>query len=517
MKIPYEIFMSTMLSECYARRHMIFALFAVISLTMLTAGFIWPKKYMAFSIVHVDESNILQSLMQGTAEATMPTDHAANAREIIYGEKIMDSVLYDIDLANRTDSDVVIEKAKQKMKDRVKVSAVGANLLRIEYQDSDPKRTYDAVNRITELYIQEGKKAKRDESQSAYDFIDKQVKEYLVKLTAAEEELRQFHSKNPSARPGTQTIVSERISDIQNQIEQAKMELSEAEIKRRSLRKQLNGEAAISLAQSSESQYITKIAALEDELQRLRLDYKDTHPDIVRVKHQIVDLKEAMEKDAVLREQEMKRAKQTGTKYVDKTIVSNPLYQELRSNAAKTDTQIATLKARIEEMNKMLENVYERAKNISGGEATLAKLTRDYTVNQEIYQDLLRRRENARVSKNLDQDQKGLTLSVQEPAKVPIIASGMRFIHFALAGLVLGIAIPLALVFVIVKYDPRVRFSEIINNNLNVPVIADIHKISTDSELVHERHELIKLGYGVLAIFAIYAVVGIIKMTGMFS
>ena len=93
-------------------------------------------------------------------------------------------------------------------------------------------------------------------------------------------------------------------------------------------------------------------------------------------------------------------------------------------------------------MQKMLRNEYERAKRIHGGEATLIKLTRDYDVNQGIYQDLLKRLENARVSRNLDMEQQGLSFKIQEPAKVPLLPTGVRFIHFAIAGIVLGIAVP---------------------------------------------------------------------------
>ena len=44
----------------------------------------------------------------------------------------------------------------------------------------------------------------------------------------------------------------------------------------------------------------------------------------------------------------------------------------------------------------------DRSRRIAASESALAELTRDYEVNRDIYQDLLKRRENARVSMNLD-------------------------------------------------------------------------------------------------------------------
>jgi polysaccharide chain length determinant protein (PEP-CTERM system associated) len=516
MRIAPEVFVSTLIGECYVRRNTIFSVFALVSLTLLTVGYFWPKEYVAFTIVHVDEQNILQSLMRGTAETTQPNDHASNAREIIYGEKIMDAVIKDARLATEDSTKLELEKLKEEIKKHTVIRGIGDNLIRIQYEDNEPNRTYTAVKRMTELFIEEGEKSKNEESQNAYEFINKQVDEYLVKLTKVEEELRNFHSNNLDARPGLEAEISQRISTIQSNIEQAKLQLREALIKKESIKEQLAGEAAITISQSKEGQYRSKIINLQDELERLRLDYKETYPDIVRIKHQIEDLKEAMSMEVRKREEAKVSARKTGQPYIDEAIVLNPLYQELRSSAASTDTEIATLRARINEMNKMLEKVYERARKIFGGEATLARLTRDYQVNQEIYQDLLRRRENARVSKNLDEEQKGLTISIQEPAKVPIIPNGLRFIHFALMGVFLGVAIPIGLVYLVLIYDPRVRFSEIVSSELSIPVFAEIPKITTEQERVSERRNIMLLGVGLLLIIIIYMFVGWMKLTGTF-
>ena len=517
MKIPFEIFISTLFSECYARRNTIIAIFAVVSLLMLATGYYLPKKYQAFTIVHVDEVNILQSLMEGAAEATQPGDYAANAVEIIFGDKIMDSVLADANFIDEDASELGIEILKQQIRKRTSIRSVGDNLLRIEYQDNDPERTYITAKRMTELFIEEGEKSKRMESQNAFNFIDKQVNKYLIKLTKVEEELRSFHSNNLDSRPGLEAAISQKINTLQSKLEQAHLDLREAQTRKKSFKEQLYGEAAISINQSKEGQYKSKIMTLQDEMERLLLDYQDTYPDIVRLKHQINDLKEAMANEIKQRKQADSIEKKPSESYVDKAITTNPLYLELRSNAASTDTEIATLKARIKEMNKNLDNAYEQAKKIFGGETTLARLTRDYQVNQEIYQDLLRRRESARVSKSLDQDQQGLTFSIQEPARVPIIPTGIRFIHFAMAGILLGVAIPIALVWMLLLYDPRVRFSEIIINDLNIPVVAEISKITTEYEHLQERKDIMMIGLGLLGIFIVYGLVGWFKLTGMFQ
>jgi len=513
MRLPIEELLKALLGEVYNRRNTIFVGFVVISLSLLAIGTIWPKKYTSTSIILADESNILQPLMQGTAEATRVTNHVDNAREIIFGEKIMNQVLTEAGWMKTNPSEVEQAQIKKTLKRQITIE--GSNsLIKIGYRDSKPMRAYITAKRMAELFIEEGEKSKINESQAAYDFIEKQVNEYLAKLTKVEEQLREFRSNNPDARPGLETEVSARITRLTSDIERTHLELRETMIRADSLQKQLSGEAAITISQSKEGQYRAKIAELQTSLETLRLDYKETYPDIVRLKHQIEDLKLSMSNEVRNREAAKSKAASTGTKFIDESISLNPLYQQLRSDASSTETQIATLHARMNEMNKMLENEYTRARRIHGGEAALAKLTRDYQVNQEIYQDLLRRMERARVSKNLDMENQGLTFKIQEPAKIPLLPTGIRFMHFAMAGIVLGLVAPIGLIYVMLQIDPRVRFSKIISAELNIPVLAEIHQISSRSEKRKTKINLIVLSVGFLMVLIIYGYVSWLKYTG---
>ena len=198
MNIPFDEILKALIAECYSRRNMIIAVFCIISLALLGVGTIWPKKYTSYSIIHIHKTNILQSLMRGTAESTKPVDHVANAREIIYGDKIISAILHDAHWLNKEVlSDVEQEKLKQDIKKHIKIEKVGQNLIKISYVDSNPSRAFVTAKRLAELFVAEGEKSKSKESQAAYDFIDMQVKQYLHKLTEVETNLSKFRSENP--------------------------------------------------------------------------------------------------------------------------------------------------------------------------------------------------------------------------------------------------------------------------------------------------------------------------------
>ncbi len=517
MQIPYEDLFKALVAECYAKRNMIFALFVIISLTTLYFGASWPKIYTTFTIIHVDETNILKSLMRGTAETTQTIDHEANATEIIFGEVIMNGILKDAGWLESEPSKIKQERIKQGIKNRIEIKSIAKGLLRIEYRDVEPERAYITVKRLTELFILEGERAKSRESNTAFKFIDKQVTEYLNKLTKVESDLRDFRSKNPDARAGLQTEVSQRITRLQRNLEQAKLDLREAQIRKKSLNKQLSGEAVITISSSREGQFQTKIATLQEKLELLRLDYNDTYPDILRIKDQLHALKQSLNTEVEKRAEAQKNAKSEGKSYIDQGILLSPLYQELRSNAATTETAVATLKARIKDMNNMLNTEFARSKRINDGEAELSMLTRDYEVNKGIYQDLLKRRENARVSQSLDMENTSLSYEIQEPAKLPLIPTGLRFLHFMIAGILLGIIIPVGFIFMLLQFDPRVRFSQIISKELELPVLTEIQYINSYSELRSNKVNIFFIVLGVTAVISVYGYVGWFKLVGNIS
>jgi len=498
--------------ECYSRRNLIFLLFIIISFSLLTTGIFWPKKYTAFTIIHIDDVSILQPLMRGAAETSRSTDHVANAEEIIFGEKIMRQLLHDIGWMENMPTEIQQEKIKEEIKNNLEIKDIGKNLLKIQYSDQNQMRAYTTAKRVGELFIEAGEESKVAESLSAYNFISSQVDDYLEKLVKIEGDLRIFRSNNPDARPGLQNVVANRVSQLQQKLENTHLLLKETKIKRDSIKDQLSGEAAITISQSKEGRIREQLSEFQTQLELLRLDYRDTYPDIVRFKAQIKDLNSALENEVSNRQIVREEAKKTGKTYVDESIILSPLYQELRSAYSSTETEIATLKARLKALNKSLDQEHIREKKIFSGEETLSQLTRNYKVNQDIYQDLLKRLESARVSRNLDEEQKGFTFKIQEPAKIPLIPTGIRFMHFALAGLILGFLLPVALIYVFLILDPRVRHSQIIYNELEIPILAVVNTIKTSVDRKKIKINIFFLSTSFLIVMALYSYVCWLKL-----
>ena len=467
--------------EARRRKLALGVMFAVIALAALAIGIALPRKFESSTTILVQESNIVTGLMEGRAVATGVADRAGIAREVIFSRKVMNEILAAGGWMARVPPPSPIEQDRliENITNHTQITSPRDNLIEISYSDSEPQRTLKVTERLAELFIQESLAAKEHESRNAFEFIDGQVQSYHKKLTDAEDKLKNYREANVDARPGGEADSNARIVQLRNQVEQARLELMEQRSRESALHAQVSGESEITSVQTRASAYRVQLAELQNQLDKLLLTYTDDYPDVVHIRHQIQDLREALARED---QQARTRPRGNGPSASDDSIQYNPLYQDLKGKLNEASRNSSATSSRLSATEQMLNSELERSKRIADSEAELSELTRDYEVNRDIYQDLLKRRENARVSMDLDQKQQGLTFRIQEPAVLPMRPSGLRMLHFAIAGLLVGVLAPLGLLFGYARLDPRVRSAAQIEQLVGIPVLATVPAYHTPAD-----------------------------------
>src|SRR5882672_9118611 len=160
--LPEQI-AKALITESFHSRRLVVAIFVIVNAVALTVGWLWPKGYTASTSILVDERTIIQPLMAGAAVATDALDRSKNAREVIFGRKIMDSILEYGGWLKTTPSVEERESLIEGIKKRTTITPVGKNILRIEYHDDDPRRTFRVTEKLAELFMQESIAAKAAE------------------------------------------------------------------------------------------------------------------------------------------------------------------------------------------------------------------------------------------------------------------------------------------------------------------------------------------------------------------
>lgn len=449
------------------------AIFAATAVLFLVLGLLNPPTYKSSATVLVQDNSTLVPLMEGRTAAPNDASRALISRDVLFGQRVMAEVLkaggWDVQAITPADRErlvkSVIDRTEVSVTERtpVRSSDPKLSLVKITYSDSDAKRAHAVATRYSEALIEQVLEAKAQSSKSAYQFIDAQVEKYQVALAEADKKLQQYRSTNPDAMPGVDTDVAARIAELRRAADNASMDLADAGAQEHQVLRQLSRESPVTTI-SRGTQANAQLAALQAEESRLMLSYTAQHPDVLMVRNQIREL-----------QGQMRSGRMRGASVMPGGTPSmNPVHEQLRAQLAEVRRLGAAAASRVASAQALLRQELERSQRIamSGGEA--AALTRAHDVNQEVYEDLLTRRENARVSMSLDADGRSLGFQIQEPASEPVLPSGLRLMHFAVAGILVAIMIPMLLLALLVRHDPRVRIPLQIERDAGLPVLGHI-------------------------------------------
>ena len=204
----------------------------------------------------------------------------------------------------------------------------------------------------------------------------------------------------------------------------------------------------------------------------LMTKYTDNYPEVIKVKSEIEELKRqiAQAKDSQQRD--------SGTE----TSAINPIYQQLKEDLAKTDAEIESLRAGSAELSRQQQAAQGILGRMPKEQEEWSKLQRDRNVYQKIYDDLLQKLENARVSKDLELTDKTTTLRIVDPAILPSLPIKPDRVKMIFLGILLGIASGIGSVFGIEYFDHSFKDEDSIESNLKLPVLATIPSIVTEAD-----------------------------------
>lgn len=450
-------YVRAVVTELWLRKLQVIFVGSVVALVILFAGTKHQVKFETSMLILADNQSILKPLLERQAAVTRIQDHLRVVRDLMLSPRLLR--LSVAELYPDVKDELAIEQKIKSLRQSLNISGVGQGTIRISVVNHSPSMAFDSLNVVTDLFIKDSSESQKSESREAFKFIDNQVLQYKNQLVDAEERVKAFKASNIE---GSIAGVSARITELKNQIEEMNLDIEDAQTRVAAIQKQLDQEQRLTSKTYEADVYRQRLAKLQAQKDQLLLRYQESYPDVVNITLQIEDMK------AAILESERTDVAAQG----DADASFNPLYAELRSKLSEAEVELKAKKRRLASTEKLLEAEYERRAAIAEGEAELAELQRDYDVTRDIYEDMLARKEKARLSMTLTAEGQGVSYKVQEPPVYPTSPTGMRFLHFAVLGILFGVAVPVGLVTVYILLDPRIRFLSQLETATKVPVLA---------------------------------------------
>lgn len=426
-------------------------LFITVSALILFVGSQWPKSYTTSAVIYADVTNIIGSLLEGRASVT-EIDRSDQAKEVIYTRRVMEAVAKKVGLVDDSTNPDQIERTIRSIRSSLTVKSENTKSFRISYVSNDPDQSFEVLNHITTVFIEDTARKKREESLSAFNFIDAQVQSYKRQLELAEQKLKEFSAGNLD---GNEATVMSRIAQLRTEIESLRITIDETQSRVSTLQQQLGNEGEYQQAKGQVDVLRQRRQLLYTQLEQLLLSYQENYPDVISLRAQIAELDVSIDD-----------VKQEGEVYTTSDKIQNPLYEELRKQLSVAEVELRAQKRRMQSLIHLQEQEHERAQRVAANQAELSDLTRDQNVTRDVYEEMLQRKESARLSMTLDIEGQGVSYRIQEPATFPLNPSGLTFKHFVIIGPILGTLLPFGLLLLYVMFDPHIRSARILQQQL---------------------------------------------------
>ena len=422
----------------------------VIALAMLNVFLHKPVYEAKGKILIKKPSNVTSAITQGQEIGELSSVSSQSDPLITEIELIRSTPV-----ARRAIATLSLKVKPQKFLEDLKIKRIGkTDILEISYQSPDPRIAALAVNEVVSFYLANNIVDNRAEAATARRFIVKQLPKTEVIVRQAEEVLRRFEEQNNIVDlEGEASSAVEVISNLENQVSTAQVQLADANAQSQALQNGLLGmDSQQAIAASSVSQSLGVKRALE-ELQQVESQlasgltiYQAAHPKIIDLQNKKASI-EALLKGRV------EQVLGVPTEGTSENLQVGELKQQLTTNLVQLETKRLGLNSQIAALSNVLKSYKQRANFLPGLKQRKGELEREVKAAQSTYETLLRRLEEIRVEENRVVGNARL-IEVAEVPEAPLEANQERNVAL---GVLLGILLAVGTGLILDTLDTSIK------------------------------------------------------------
>jgi len=467
--------------------------------------------YRSDAVILVVPQQVPQSYVRSTVTATV-ADRLQSISQQILSRTRLERIILDLNLYAAERKTGIMEDIVDNMRSKIAVQIVKGDSFRVSFTSEDPRTAMRVTERLGSLFIDESLRDREVLAEGTNQFLEAQLEDARRQLVDNEKRLEDYRRGHNGQLP--------------NQLESNMQGLHNTEMQIQSLGDSLNRDRdrldAVKrlIADLEANEYIqaptAKVAVPETALDRYRaaeaalagmqMRLKADHPDIVRAKKALVDLRKAADEEAA-----------AGPVSSDEPMTAAERLRRTRLNdaareVATLERDIAAKVAAEAKLRDTLMAYQSRIEATPTRESELIELTRDYGTLQTMYRSLLAKKQESQISANLERRQIGEQFRILDPARLPVRPFTPNRPRFYTLGLFSGIAVGLGFALLLEYLDRSLRSEEDVRVAIGLPVLAAVPFIEQEGS--PGRRALVALaavaGAGVVT-GAVYAALRLVR------
>jgi polysaccharide chain length determinant protein (PEP-CTERM system associated) len=449
----------------------------VVAAAGLATSLVLPKKYTSSTLVLIEQPAVPTELIRPVITDDL-NQRMASMKAQILSRSRLEMIINKFNLYSQQRATTHMEDLVDKLKSAVSVELIeplqgSANReppgFNVSVTFDDPQLAQQICQEITSMFMEQNATNRVDKSNKTTQFLTEQVDEAKQKLDEQDRKLAQFKSEHLVALPEQEQTNLSLLAGMNTQLDAATQALTRAQ-QDKTLNETLLGQqeanwkASQTGQQNPESQE-QQLTALQDQLAILLTKYTPEHPDVIKAKSQIEDLKKRMIAEPAPKTQP------SGTQL---GLREPPSIQQLRTKIKQDELNIADLTKRQAQIQEQIRSVQGRLQASPVVEQQLKELTRSYQTASDIYNELLKKRENSAMARDLEHEQQGETFKVLDMPSLPSSPSFPKKTVFVGGGAGAGLALSLVILYLLALTDKALYSERDVELCLKLPVLASV-------------------------------------------
>jgi protein tyrosine kinase modulator len=443
----------------------------------LAASLVLPKKYTSSTLVLVEQPTVPKDLIRPVITDDL-NQRMASMKAQILSRSRLESIIDKFGLYPQERRTTHMEDLVEKLKAAVHVELIeplagsadkeppGFN---VSVTFDNPQLAQEICQEITSMFMEQNATARGAQSNKVTKFLTEQLDEAKTKLEEQDKKLAQFKAEHLVSMPEQEQTNLALLTGMNTQLDATTQALTRAQ-QDKSLNETLltnqesNWKAAQVGQQNPESQE-QELAALQQQLSALLAKYTPEHPDVIKVKAQIGDLNRKMAETP---------APKASVSASQATLREPPAIQQLQTKIKQDDFMIADLTKRQSQIQDQIRALQGRLQASPVVEQQLKELTRSYQTASDIYNELLKKRENSAMATDLEHQQQGENFRVLDAPSLPSTPSFPKKIVFVGGSLGAGLALSLGILYLLAISDKAMYSERDVELCLKLPVLTTV-------------------------------------------
>lgn len=488
----------------WCRKWTIAGVLGLVTAVAIGAALRLPNTYRSETLILVVPQRVPESYVRSSITMRIE-DRLRSIREQILTRTRLEQVITDFDLYPDLRATVPMEQLVQRMLPNIEVDPIRDDAFKVAFVADTPRTAMIVADRLASMFIDENSRDREMIAQGTNQFLESQLDDARKRLSENEKRLEDFRERYSGELPSQLETNLQVIRNTQSQIQALNESIDRDRDRRLNLDKSasdaLGGIGAPGTGADSGGALVRAVDQLElarTELKSLELRLKANHPDIAAKKRAIAEL-ERRTRDEISVKADTATAPTPAT---TPDLIRQARVRQGQADIAKIDKQIAQKEAEIEKLKAVLVDYQRRVDSVPAHESELTALMRDYESVQKIYTSLLARKEDSKISANLERQQVGEQFKVLDPARLPVRPHTPNRPAIAGMGLAAGLVLGLTLAGFLEYRDTTLRSEDEIVKMLSLPVVAAIPMLTSIAERKRYRRRVIIIGVTSLLLVA---------------